>query len=185
MRLVEWIRFNNYTGEDIFRGIFFLEGDFVYEIPSLYNAKVKRDLLIENPILIESIPEFSEEYLAQEAGLDNESLIYKIEEFNPKIFEELKTSISTENPKKIQSKLEEAALLLRSALLTNENFKRNIRVIQDGIERGGISPKDYDLTKKEEVIRYNNDMKEFLELDDQYNGEDYSTMALAIVFLVT
>jgi hypothetical protein len=66
----------NYTGEDIFRGIFFLEGKFVNEIPSLYNAKVERDIIIENPMFVSSYPELSEQYLNQEAGLENDSLVH-------------------------------------------------------------------------------------------------------------
>src|SRR5690606_5544439 len=53
----------HYSGEDIFRGIFFLEGDFVKEIPALYNAKVERDLIIENPMFTSVVPELSEQYL--------------------------------------------------------------------------------------------------------------------------
>src|SRR5690606_2949319 len=101
---------NDYSGEDIFRGIFFLEGDIVNKIPSLYNAKIERDILFENPILVSSMPEIDERTI--EAGLSNDSLVQKIREFNPNIFSELKESVLSENPYNVSDKLEESALLL-------------------------------------------------------------------------
>jgi SdpC family antimicrobial peptide len=176
----------NYTGEDIFRGIFFLEGKFVNEIPSLYNAKVERDIIIENPMFVSSYPELSEQYLNQEAGLENDSLVLKIRELNPNIFTELKSSILSKDPYKVKDKLEDCALLLKSALLTNEKVEKNIKVIKDGKNRGGIDPKNYDFTVKEDVERYNSDMTSFLENDPEYSSEmQNETAALAIVFLVT
>ncbi|MBW2963069.1 hypothetical protein [Mesonia aestuariivivens] len=176
----------NYTGEDIFRGIFFLEGKFVNQIPSLYNAKVERDIIIENPMFVSSYPELSEQYLNQEAGLENDSLVLKIRELNPNIFAELKSSILSKDPYKVKDKLEDCALLLKSALLTNEKVEKNIKVIKDGKNRGGIDPKNYDFTVKEDVERYNSDMTSFLENDPEYSSEmQNETAALAIVFLVT
>ncbi len=176
----------NYTGEDIFRGIFFLEGRFVNEIPSLYNAKVERDIIIENPMFVSSYPELSEQYLNREAGLENDSLVLKIRELNPNIFTELKSSILSKDPYQVKDKLEDCALLLKSALLTNEKVEKNIKVIKDGKNRGGIDPKNYDFTVKEDVERYNSDMTSFLENDPEYSSEmQNETAALAIVFLVT
>lgn len=176
----------HYSGEDIFRGIFFLEGDFVKEIPALYNAKVERDLIIENPMFTSVVPELSEQYLKREAGLENDSLVMNIKDLNPQIFEQLKGAILSKDPYKVQDKLEESALLLKSALLTNESFNRNVKIIKDGKIRGGIDPKEYDFTKKEEVEQYNEDMTSFLESDDEYKGEfDNEVLAVVMVFLVT
>lgn len=175
---------NNYSGEDIFRGIFFLEGDIVNKIPSLHNAKIERDILFENPILVSSMPEINESNI--EPGLSNDSLVQKIREFNPDIFTELKESVLSENPYNVRDKLEESALLLRSALLTNNTFARSIQVITDGKTRGGIDPKNYDFTIREEVMRYNEDMSNFLENDPEYEDEfDRETSAVVIVFLIT
>jgi hypothetical protein len=114
------------------------------------------------------------------------SLVLKIRELNPNIFTELKSSILSKDPYKVKDKLEDCALLLKSALLTNEKVEKNIKVIKDGKNRGGIDPKNYDFTVKEDVERYNSDMTSFLENDPEYSSEmQNETAALAIVFLVT
>jgi len=177
----------NYSGEDIFKALFFLEGDLVEKIPSLNKIKVEKEIMSENPIFIATMSKGTQNInLQAEMDEQRESLMKHIREIDPLIFQELKLAIDTKNPDLVKEQLKKSALVVKTALFQNKEFKNGIKLIEDAKKNGGIDPENYNFQEQSELERYNNDMINFIKTNKEYSQlAKQEVLALAIVFLVT
>jgi hypothetical protein len=178
-----------YSSKDIFQGIFFLQGDFVDEIPSLKIMKAENEIFQENQFYLANLQKRqlnkneADNQVSIEAQVD--SLFTSVEKVNPLIFDELKVALKTDNPVVIKEAIGKSGLVIKTALLQNENFSNGIALTQDAYEKGDIDLKDYDFNKSEDLQRYNDDMMEFIKNSPEHSHlADTDVAAFAFVFLV-
>jgi SdpC family antimicrobial peptide len=178
-----------HSGEDIFKGIFFSQGEFINEIPSLNRLNVKKEIFQENQFYISSFPEIMKRKgvnVEKEINQRTDSLISKIKLINPEIFQELKKSIMSRNPDVTKSALKKSALVIKTALLQDKEIKKGVSLIKEAYEKGGIDPKNYDLKKESDLKKYNEDVIKYIKSTKEYEKlEENEIAALAIVFFVT
>ncbi|MBD99270.1 MAG: hypothetical protein CMO34_05450 [Verrucomicrobia bacterium] len=181
----------NYSSEDVFKGIFFLEGEFVSEIPSLNNLKIKREQFISSPIYKTNFVNssssdslfYTEEEKQQMIDSLRNFLLQEINMLNPNIMDELYDEIQMGNPDSVNKKLLEVGHLFKAALFKIDPIKDDISLLEDAYKNGGIDPKDYDFTDNADVQQFNSDIQIFIDNNTQY--ENYLNQdAWAVVLLV-
>jgi|GEM_PF-2816490 len=178
----------DYSAEEIFRAVFFLQGELVNQVPSLYNLKVNSEILRENAIYVAS----KDTSLSPEEieGFDifgplSDSLIEEIKFLNPNIFDELKDSIESKKPENVLEKLKKSSLLIQSALYKVYEFKEGLSILEVAEERAGIIPKDYDFKQVSEIQRFNNDLQDFIDGESDLSSYHQSNnIPLGIVVLL-
>lgn len=178
-----------HSGEEIFKGIFFSQGEFVNDIPSLNRLNVKKEIFQENQFYISSFPEIMKRKgvnVEKEINQRTDSLINRVKIINPEIFQELKESIMSRNPDATKSALKKSALVIRTALLQDKEIKKGVSLIKEAYEKGGIDPKNYDLKKESDLKKYNEDVIKYIKNTKEYEKIKANEIAaLAIVFFVT
>ena len=178
-----------YSTKDIFKGVFFLQGDFVNEIPSLKIMKAENKIFQENQFYLANLQQkkSSNKDVETEINIENQvdSLFLSVEKVNPLIFDELKDALKTDNPIIIKDAIGKSGLVIKTALLQDENFSNGISVTEDAYEKGGIDPKNYDFNDSGDLQRYNDDMMQFVKNSPEHSHlADSKAAALAFVFLV-
>lgn len=183
-------RTKDYTSEEIFRAIFFLQGELVDQVPSLYNLKVNSEIFRENVIYVASLDtNMTREEIESFDNFDSlsDSLITEIKDLNPNIFDELNASIESGDPDKVVEKLKESSLLIQTASYKIHEFKEGLTVLELAETKANISPKDYDFKQVSELQRFNNDLQNFI--DGEPDLSEYHTdnvaLGLAVVLVVT
>ncbi|WP_299430323.1 hypothetical protein [uncultured Maribacter sp.] len=176
------------SGEDIFRGLFFLEGDFVEEIPTLYQQKINNDALLESPITLSSVEGkgiTSNIELKEHIKNFRDSIINQVKEIDPTIFNDIKNSIKNGNVDELDNKIRHAAGTLNTALIQNESVAEGAKIVDLAYKEGNIDPKKYDLTKAEGIEKYNNDILNFVKTQDiKGSGKLQEQSGVLFVWLV-
>lgn len=177
----------DYTSEEIFRAIFFLQGDLVNHVPSLYNLKVNSEIFKENVIYVASLEtNMPKERIDKLDKFDalSDSLMSEIKILNPKIFDELKASIESKKPDNVVEKLKECSLLIQSASYKVYEFKEGLSVLELAEAKGNISPKNYEFEKVSEVQRFNKDLQNFIDGEPDLYNYHTENVALGVVVLL-
>lgn len=177
-----------YSGEQIFRAIFFLEGNLVDKIPSLRHTKVERDALLESPAVLSLRKTTQSNYrldLNQEILGFRNKVVKDIDVLNPNIFGELKSALNSNDVNHLSTKITEAAALMNTVIMQNEQISNGVRLADLAFKQGGIDPSHYEFTTVEGVQKYNEDVIDFLKREglSQELSKD-ETAGVVFIFLV-
>ena len=181
----------NSTGEDIFKALFFLQGDLVDKVPSLHKMKLDRQAFMENPAFSSTISEYNE-FNGGNLQEDIESEIDKITEFiremDNSAFKSLKLAVLSKDVVLLDEELTKLALIFETALLDNNKYlEEGISLLELADKQGGVNPANYDLKSTEGIQQYNNDVNTFLENEagiDPFSSKGQELKGTCIVFLV-
>jgi len=183
-------RGKDYSAEETFRAIFFLQGELVDQVPSLYNLKVNSEILRENVIYVASKDTSlsAEEIEGFYNILDSlsDSIVEEIKLLNPDIFYELKYSIENKEPEAVTEKLKECSLLVHSALYRVYEFKEGLSILELAEKRANINPSDYNFKQVSEIERFNKDLQNFIDGEpDLYNyHSDNIPLGVVVILMV-
>ncbi len=121
-----------YSGEDIFRGLFFLEGDFADQIPSLKQLRLKTDAIMESPAMVSSMKSNNLNSKTEiKAQITNfrEGIIKEVKKIDPTIFGNLKKSITSRDVDLLDRTVKHAAGILNTALIQNETVLEDVKLV--------------------------------------------------------
>jgi len=177
-----------YSGEEIFRGLFFLEGDFAAQIPTLNQQRIKTDAIMDSPAMISSMKannlESKTEIQTQIANF-RQSIINDVKNIDPTIFEDLKRSISSGDVDLLNQTIKHSAGTLNTALIQNETVFEDVKLVDLAFKKGGINPKDFDLETAEGIQQYNKKVVDFAKSENLNSKNlDDEQAGIIIVFLV-
>lgn len=183
-----------YSGEDIFRGLFFLEGDFVDQIPSLKQQRINMDALMESPMVLSMMKSKNIESKTEiETQIDNfkNKLTEEVKKIDPTIFGDLKKNITNGDVDLLERTMKQAAEVLNAAILQTEMVSKNVKLVDLAYKKDGISPNDYDLTTAEGIQKYNEKVIDFAKsenldsknLDDEQAGIIFVFLVVAYLFV--
>ena len=111
----------NFSGEEVFRGIFFYQGDIVENFPSIQKNRETIQTTFNTNLEAEQVyQEFTDQ------------IIEKIKVIDPNYFEEFKTKISTKNLYQIEEILESAKYIIKDAGYLTDY--KNIFELSDELE---------------------------------------------------
>jgi hypothetical protein len=183
---------DNYTPEEVFRGIFFLQGQFAKEIPTLKRINDQFNVYKENVVYVanKAERELSKSKLSSQSQLNNlmdkqyDFLIDEITKMNPNFFNDFIATIKEKDPDLLVDKMKESALLMKAALYKTDNFKESIDIIEKSYEEEGIDPQNYDFTKISGLESYNNDIEKFFEKNQKFKKSPTNIQAIIIVSVV-
>jgi SdpC family antimicrobial peptide len=99
-------KFDDYTGEELFEGVFFAQGKVAEEIPS-----------IRNSASYFQVREISSNLEKNSTGVGLEEIMNKVNENNPNYYSELEASVSSGDHLLISEKLQEGAEHMHSAVV--------------------------------------------------------------------
>lgn len=158
----------NLTGEDLFRTIFFLDGELVYEIPFLANAADEFGL--------EDLKAANEEGFEEISNVQD-LVVYTIDSIDTTFFSRFKTDLLSNNYEIIQNALEEAGVMYQTAELSS-NFLRNIF---NTVEHMSQHPEDY-----QQLEDYESLSQEEIDIIEQQiiNDEDIPDPTMVAAFVV-
>src|SRR5690554_2391026 len=94
----------NYSAKDVFKGVIFLEGDFVNEVPTLKNLKAQQEVMYENSLatanrIQNKVSIFGDfENMDEEKKAIAEYFTAEIEKLNPNFFNEFQTALDSGSP---------------------------------------------------------------------------------------
>lgn len=139
----------DYTGEELFKGIFLLEGEVTTKIPYLqaFRSAVDKQK-VANP------------EQAQQRQAQVEVLVNKVRKLNPAYYGELKAAIKSQNFDRIEATLKSGASLIEAASLasfTTQEDKDEFLQKQQAVK--SIDASKYDFTKSQDVEKYIADAK--------------------------
>ncbi|MDJ1473277.1 hypothetical protein QNI19_32795 [Cytophagaceae bacterium DM2B3-1] len=170
----------DYSGEELFKGIFFLQGDSASQLESLQPQLAKRKAMYATyPEMQKAYAEFSDEIISQ---------IKKIE---PSYFKQFKAQIQTKNLYKIQLALTNGAKMIKLGGLASEKYNGIFRLADQLDEKKvDLSTEDFkslNTTKEEDMKKFKALLSEkySINLDD----EDYKVactppMAICVALLI-
>lgn len=135
---------NAYTGEQLFKGIFLLDGDVTAKIPYLqaFRSAVDKQK-VANP----------EQAQQRQAQVD--VLVSKVQKLNPAYFGELKAAIKSQDFDRIEAALKSGASLIEAASLasfTNQQDKDAFLQKQQAVK--ALDTSKYDFTKAQDVDKF-------------------------------
>lgn len=168
-----------YSGEELFRGLFFLEGEVAKKIPffdpiiSYYENSIK-----ENP------------NLAVEKSRQVNKTVQKVNEINPYFFDQLKKEIESKDFNRVRKILEKGALMCKAGIVINELYSSHEKEIKEFFSKNTNtydfnSEKDMQkfLTDTEKLVKDSNLFKEIgaKTNDRQMAFAAFVTVAVAVV----
>lgn len=164
----------SYGGEDIFRAVFFLQGEAVTKLEALQGQLVKKQAMFRTyPGAEKASAEFAEEIISQ------------IKKFEPAYFDQFKKQIQSDNLFKIQLAVENGAKMIRIAGLTSQKyggiFKLADKLSDKKVDLAAEDFKNLDTSKEEDMKKFKSLLKERYSID--IDDSDYKvacTPALAI-----
>lgn len=132
---------SSYSGEELFRGIFLLEGAIAKKIDT-YSSYL---LVMEKNF--KDHPERRAELKKY-----NDQLLLTVKNLNPEYFDDLKNAVDSRNFNRIDAALESGALLLKTALYQNLDLTSKNKGLIDAVQSIDIS--QYDFTNQKDVENY-------------------------------
>ena len=157
-----------FTAEEVFRGLVFLQGDFAEKVPTLKSLRAQQEVMFESAMssanrdenkgvsLFGDYESFDAEKKAVADFFTNE--IYKL---NPNYFMDLKSAIDSRDVESIRSQLRAAGSLIQIVLMKSEKFSQLNALVELAKAEGGIDIANYDLSNPQEVAQYNADVENF------------------------
>lgn len=115
---------SSYNGEEIFRGLFFLEGDFVNEINSLFESKKVFNL---NNLSVED---------KNKVKTFHDYIINEINKTQPNYFNEFKESLKSNNLYTVKQSLSNAGSLINQVGLSSNAYKKMFEISNEFITKG-------------------------------------------------
>lgn len=155
-----------YSGEDIFRAIFFLEGELVNKIASLEHAKTKRDAIMDSPTMISmknTMQSAKGVNLESEISVLRNDIVQSVTSINPSVFENLKNSLISGDVYKFNESVKKSTGILNTTLIQNERVENEMKLVDYAYEKGGINPNDFDLNTIDGIKEYNETMISFVD----------------------
>ena len=181
----------NTSGEDIFRALFFLQGDLVDKVPSLYKMKLERQAFMENPAFSSTFSEYNDFYNGNfQEVIENEinMIVEFIKDMDKTAFKSLKQAVLSKDIDQLNEELTKLTMIYETALLNNNKYlEEGLSLLELADKKGGISPDNYDLKSTEGIQQYNNDVNIFLENElgiNPFSSKDQELKGTCIVFLV-
>ena len=136
----------NYTGEELFRGIFLLEGEVTSKIKSFdgLRAQLQREL-DANPALVDQMM------------ITNDAIIDDVKALSPDFLQRLKAAVDSDNFNRISEVIEQGALLMASVIAPDLQMLGN----QDEVEAllAELDLAAYDFTATQDIRRYLSDVE--------------------------
>lgn len=134
-----------YTGEELFQGIFLMQGEVAAQIP--YAAPMRAALAKH----LRQHPE-----LQQKRQLTTQRITQLVKQLNPGYFAELKAAITSQNFNRIEEALRKGTALHKTAALSLSSKAQ--RTQQTALLKK-LDMTKYDFRKQEDLERYMNDVK--------------------------
>lgn len=159
----------NYTAKEVFKGVIFLEGKFVDEVPTLRNLKVQQKIMYENSFVAANRSEREVSIFGDLSNLSEENrevaeyFTSEIEKIDPYFFNEFQSALNSGNPDNIRSHLRTAGELIQTVLLKSDKMQQIVDLVELAKTEGGIDIEDYDLSNEVDVARYNDAISNFAQ----------------------
>lgn len=136
----------NYTGEELFRGIFLLEGEVSTKIKSFdgYRAQLQQQL-DANPAL------------ADQMIITNDAIVNDVKALNPDFFQTLKAAVDSDNFNRVSEVIEQGALLMASVIAPDLEMLANQEEVEALLAELDLTA--YDFTATEDIRRYLEDVE--------------------------
>ena len=132
---------DSYSGEELFRGIFLLEGEVTAKLPVLEGLRlVLEKEYSRNPTFFQSRKQ------------SNQRIVDAVHQANPLYFTSLKEAVDSQQFDRISSSLQEGAGLIKNAISTSPAEKS--RVSSATALVNSIDRSKFDFSKKEDVEAY-------------------------------
>jgi len=179
----------NYTPKEVFKGVIFLEGKFVEEVPTLRNLKVQQEIMYENTIVTANRTERGPSIFGDLGNMSAENqqvaeyFTTEIEKIDPDFFNEFQNALNSGDPENIRNHLRTAGQLIQTVLLKSDKMQQIVELVELAKTEAGIDIDNYDLTDEADVERYNNDITNFAQNHPELLNID-SSRALAVVLIV-
>lgn len=178
------------NGEDIFRGVFFLQGEISNKLPSLRDAKVSREAILDNPQfahIINGIEEREGITIEEKMQRFSDELIEAVNEISPDTFDDLEKALQSGDIDHFNQVVRESGKLLNTAILQNEEVADKVKLADYAYEKGNINPQDYDFSTADGIDKYNKALIEFAVdqgLEKEVGGDEAAGFSVVFVFLV-
>jgi hypothetical protein len=169
---------NLYNGEELFRGLFFLEGDFVNEINSLQESKIFINL---NNLSSEK---------KNQVKVFHDFIINEIKITQPNYFNKFKESLQNDNLYSVKQTLADAGSLINQVGLSSEAYKKMFeasnKMLAKGVDFEREDIKNLDLTNPDDAEQFFNIMEQDYGLTNlKYDLSLAATCNLGIWCVVT
>jgi hypothetical protein len=139
-------KINSYNGEELFRGLFFLEGNFVNEINSLQESK--------NFISLNNLSEEDN----NEVKIFHDFIINEIKKTKPNYFDKFKESLQNNDLYSVKQTLSNAGSLINQIGLSSEAYKKMFlasnEILSKGVNFNREDIKKLDLSNPVEVEQF-------------------------------
>lgn len=136
-----------YTGEEMFRSIYFLEGDFVSEIRTLSALKDNVSSYSLTPSQMAARQEM------------NDDLIKQINKLDPAFFERFKTQLASDNMYSLKFALTNGSKMMQAAGYASPKFsyvfKLSDKIKEKGVDMNREDIRKLDLTSEKDLEEFN------------------------------
>ena len=163
-----------FSGEEIFKGLFFFQNDIANNISDLKEIKSKIESLDDSNKIASSL-----------SDLSNISISY-IKENYPKFFDDLKITMNSGNLYEIEKKMNLSAKIIEQSMLTSEKYSK-IFAINNAVEKNPELlqriteldlTKEKDLSQLKQIIRDNQ-----IDIGDVESTLVFFAAALAVFYV--
>lgn len=168
----------DYSGEEMFRGIFFLQGDVIHQLESLHADSDKLKISQKsNPESIEYFEDFVDE------------IVLQIESLDPDYFNNFKKQVESKNYYSIELALSNGTNMIKAAGLKSEKLSSVFRLMTEfedkKVDFQTASIKKLDFKNPEDVSKLKSILKNdySIDLDDeQYSVACVPVAAVCVVY---
>lgn len=167
----------NYSGEELFRGIFFLQGRVAQELNGLQQnlEQIEATMSLDENSRI-SYGEFSDE------------IINEINEIDPEFFEKFHTQLKSDNYYVIELALDNSRNMIMAAGLKSDKYSGLFKLVQETKNKGIDFRSQFghlDFTNDVDVAQFKNEMKDVYQIDlDDEKYQVACVPAIAVCYAI-
>jgi SdpC family antimicrobial peptide len=157
---------HGYSGEQLFKGIFLLDGEVAAKLPSLQGPR----------LLIEKENSRNPAYIKFRA-LRNQQILEAVRTLDGKYLTELQTAVASQQFEQIEAVLLKGSQLLKAACLSNANSEAQVAKAREALK--SIDLTKYDFSKEKDVDAFVNAMEAKKKAMVDAQPQDGSTTSLS------